>query len=189
MTSQWFKRAEGCVFALAMGSLVMAGGPALADGSKIESLKERHHIRANIKRERSKAKAQSQLHRETFPPEDSGFNRNVDFFALGLQIQRLGALIQRLSDPAVTGAGLQGVPDGAGGSGIRATYGPEGPTEKTVRVVLEYRLMVAGNPRLKVGAIKDAGEKIVAQVVTADGSLVQEYAVDKKTGAWLTLQN
>ena len=193
MTSQWFKRSECYVFALVIGASVMAGGPALgpalADGSRIESLKERQHIRANIKREQSKARAQSQLHRETFPPDDSGFNRQVDFYALGQQIKRLGALIQRLADQAGVGSGLPGVPDGSDGSGIKATYGPAGPTEKTVRVVLEYRLMVAGNPRLKAGAIKDAGDKIVAQVVTADGSLVQEYTVDKKTGAWLTLQN
>lgn len=186
MTSQWFKHSECYVFALVIGALAMVGGPALADGSKIESLKERQHIRANIKREQSKAKAQSQLRRETFPSEDTDFNRHVDFYALGQQIKRLGDLIQKLANPAQMGPGPGGMP-GLPGSG--GAYGPDGPTEKTVRVVLDYRLMAAGNPRLKAGSVKDAGDRIIAQVVTVDGSLVEEYAVDKKTGVWRSVRN
>lgn len=186
MAPQWFKLAEYCVFALVIGMLVMAGGPAAADGSKIESLKERHHIRANVLREQSKARAEGQIQRETFPSDDSDFDRDIDFFTLGQQIKRLGALIQRLADPAKAGPGPGGIPGLSGGSGA---YGPDGPTEKTVRVVLEYRLMAAGNPRLKSGSVKDSGNRIIAQVVTVDGSLVEEYAVDKKTGVWRSVRN
>lgn len=185
MTPARFKLSVCCVFALAIGALVLVGGPAAADKSKIESLKERQHIRANVLREQSKARAKAQLERETFPPDDSDFDRDIDFFTLGQQIKRLGALIQRLADPAQAGPGPGGIP-GLPGSGA---YGPDGPTEKTVRVVLDYRLMTAGNPRLKAGSVKDAGNRIIAQVVTVDGSLVEEYAVDKKTGVWRSVRN
>jgi len=69
-------------------------------------------------------------------------------------------------------------------SGATAIYGPEGPTERSVRLLLEYRLMVTGNPRLRIGKIADDGTSVTAQVVTAEGSLVEEYGIDKKTGVW-----
>ena len=49
-------------------------------------------------------------------------------------------------------------------------YGPGGPTRKSVRLLLEYRLMVAGNPRLTVGVVRDDGDKVIAQVTTAGGA-------------------
>lgn len=76
------------------------------------------------------------------------------------------------------------VPGGAPLASVSSVYGPDGPTKKSVRLLLEYRLMVAGNPRLKIGEIVDHGDRVTAQVVTTDGSLVDEYVVDKKTGVW-----
>ena len=63
-------------------------------------------------------------------------------------------------------------------------YGPNGPTERSVRLILEYRLMVAGNRRLTVGKIKDQGNEITAEVITVDGSLVEKYTIDKYVGEW-----
>ena len=50
--------------------------------------------------------------------------------------------------------------------------------------MLEYRLMVLGNPRLAVGAVTDQGATIVARVVTPDGSLVEKFEIDKESGVW-----
>ena len=99
---------------------------------------------------------------------------------------RLAAVMQGM------GAGSPGAWQGGAAPGLGSfmntgsvpAYGPDGPTEKSVRLILEYRLMVAGNPRLKVGSVADKGDAVHATVVTPDGSLVEEYDVSKATGAW-----
>ena len=48
--------------------------------------------------------------------------------------------------------------------------------------------MVVGNPRLKVGEIRDEGDAVHADVVTVDGSLVDTYRIDKNTGTWEPLR-
>ena len=148
---------------------------AVADSSssKTKTLKERHHDRAQDLREQSTSRARSKLGYEDVQQEEPQFNRPVDFHALGIQIQRLGHMIQRLADPA--GAGLSG-------AGTRGAFGPDGPTKKSVRVFLEYRLMVSGNPRLKVGPVRDQGKMIRAEVVTQTGSVVEIYNIDKSSG-------
>lgn len=166
-----------CAFLL-MIFLWSSSFDAVADSSfgDTTTLKERHHDRARVLREQSQDRARSHLGRETVAPIDdpnNPMNTSVDFHALGIQIQRLGQMIQRLADPA--GVGLQG-------AGSRGVFGPEGPTEKNVRVFLEYRLMVSGNPRLAVGGVRDQGKVIQADVVTRDGSVVEVYKVDKSTG-------
>ena len=112
----------------------------------------------------------------------------IDFYALSQQIARLGAYLQMLAQPlappAPPGLAVPGAPDAESG-GI---YGPHGPTAKSVRLILEYRLLVAGNPRLRVGDVREAADVVIAQVVTADGALVEEYAVDKKSGAWTPIR-
>jgi len=86
----------------------------------------------------------------------------------------------------------RGLPGSVGAIGdpddIKTVYGPDGPTVKSVRLILEYRLMVAGNPRLKVGKVTEKGEAIRAQVVTIEGALVEEYDVIRKTGEWRTVR-
>lgn len=57
-------------------------------------------------------------------------------------------------------------------------------TEADVKKSLEARLRWMGNDRLKVGKVATKDDSIVADVVTKDGSLVDRYAVDPKTGVW-----
>lgn len=55
-------------------------------------------------------------------------------------------------------------------------------TANEVRHFLEHRLEMDGNKRLKVGEVKEAdNDKIVADVTTVDGSLVQRLEVDRHT--------
>ena len=65
------------------------------------------------------------------------------------------------------------------------SYGPDGPTVKSVRLIAEYQLMKNGNKRLKLGEVKDVGDALTLDIVTLDGSLVEKYRIDKKTGDWL----
>ncbi len=52
-----------------------------------------------------------------------------------------------------------------------------------VRHVLEHRLEMQGNKRLKLGEVKEADDDtIVAEITTVDGSLVQRLEVDRHTG-------
>ncbi|MCC7017279.1 MAG: hypothetical protein IT564_08780 [Rhodospirillales bacterium] len=67
-------------------------------------------------------------------------------------------------------------------------WGPSGEgralSVDDAKAMIERRLAVWGNPRLKVGAVKEEGkETIVADVVTVDNSLVQRYQIDRSTGA------
>ena len=71
---------------------------------------------------------------------------------------------------------------------LKSIYGPKGPTTKSVKLILEYRLMVADNPRLKIGEVNDHTNKVTARVETVDGSLVEQFSVDKKTGVWSTIR-
>jgi len=151
-----------------------------------QNLNERNFERADFFRERAKRNAQSDLE-YPFIPYQSGRSGSIDYMALTNQIQLLAAQLNALAAEAArlerqnaSAPGLD-LPVPGGSSG---TYGPDGPTEKSVAVVLEYRLMVSGNPRLKVGPITDEGENIRAQIVTEDGALVDEYLVNKANGVW-----
>ena len=91
------------------------------------------------------------------------------------------------------GPGMMG--PGTGGQGMMAPGFGKGPglgsqvvpskdlTANDVRHFLEHRLEMHGNKRLKVGEVKEADEdKIVADITTVDGSLVQRLEVDRHTG-------
>lgn len=169
-----------------------------AGESSHKSQEERNQIRADAMRERAKREARSQLrYEDVYVPYDFRYR---DLFYIGEQIRRLGDMIQGIANPAgsVGGESVDPVtpwlerdfavrnrertpPDR---SALVRLYGPDGPTERSVRLILEYRLMVAGNPRLTVGKIKDQGDEITAEVITADGSLVEKYTIDKKGGEW-----
>ena len=41
-----------------------------------------------------------------------------------------------------------------------------------------------GYHRLTVGEVTEDSERVLAKVVTKDGSLVDAYSIDKKTGTW-----
>ena len=116
--------------------------------------------------------------------------QEVDFYALSRQIERLAAIVRAFGQ-SVKGTVPPPIPgvSGTGGSGeIKSFYGPDGPTAKSVRLILEYRLMVAGNPRLAVGPVEEDSNRVIARIVTLDGSPVEEYQIDKKTGAWIPVR-
>lgn len=165
------------LFVLFIGSFSSSNGQ--------EGLQERNFERANSYRERSQINAQSNLD-YPFIPFQTGRSDRVDYVALTHQIQVLAAQLQALAAEAARLEQKNNVTPGLElpSSGEQGAYGPQGPTEKSVSVLLEYRLMVSGNPRLKVGHVKDEGENIKAQIVTENGALVDEYLVNKLNGVW-----
>ncbi len=65
---------------------------------------------------------------------------------------------------------------GATASGLDLT------TDKVTKM-LEQRLTMHGNDRLKVGkVVQTDDDTIVAEIVTVDGSLVNKFAIDRDTG-------
>ncbi len=204
MTRYWRISALLWGLFLAIGPLSAA---AAGDhtGAPITS-EERAQKRADLLRERAAALAQSQL---GFGPLYPGFggagqpfapDRYLDFWALSAQMARLAAALSATAG-CMTGAfpcqspaytPVPAAPQSLAGTvpGTQAElgsiYGPAGPTTDSVRALLAYRLVVAGNPRLGVGEVTEDDERVVAEVVTTDGSLVERYSVDKRTGAWRT---
>ncbi len=88
------------------------------------------------------------------------------------------------------GQGMMGQMPMMGGYG----YGQMQPlrrdlTADEVKHMMEHRVDWAGNPNLKVGKVteKDA-DTIVSEIVTKDGSLVQEIEVDRHTGRMQAVQ-
>ena len=201
---------------IALVSLMCANGlapPASAGETHAtpRSSEERDHLRADILRERAAARARAQLGLPSFgtgyagDPQQYAPNRYVDFLALGAQMARIATMLNATagclagalpcqpygsppafppipSDEAAAG----GVPGAAPPGALASVYGPAGPTADSVRALLTYRLVVAGNPRLVVGEVSEDEDQVVAEVVTTDGSLVERYTVDKRTGAWQT---
>lgn len=171
-----------------LGSLIYMGffSNALAQqNSPVDNQGARNFERADYYRERSQYNAQSNLD-YPFIPYQTGRSESIDYVALTHQIQVLAAQLQALAADAARLEQEQNnvIPGLELPNSGRGTFGPDGPTEKSVGVLLEYKLMVSGNPRLQVGAIEDAGENIRAQIVTEDGALVDEYLVNKKNGVW-----
>jgi len=130
-------------------------------------------------------------------------NSTVDYRALSDQIHRLGLLIRQIDrrlnntetvlgenltiiTPFLGRVGLSTEEDTILGESfsIERVYGPNGVTEKSVRLLLEYRLLLTGNPRLKVGKIAVNENHFTIQVVTQEQSVVEEYQVDRKNGKW-----
>ncbi len=166
------------------------------------SFQERQHERADNLRRRSKAAARMHL---GYPYYGGDSDRpGPDYSALSHQISRLAAMLRRMAEedaarsvapqggyipagPPVGRDGLPGVPGQVAVKGLDI-YGPAGPSERSVRLLLDYKLLLVGNPRLQVGDIKDEGETILASVVTTDGSLVEQYRVNKSTGVWVPIR-
>lgn len=173
-----------------MQTIFFLGVPIVADAQQNrqpQNLQERNFERADYYRERAQYNAQSGLD-YPFIPYQTGRSESVDYVALTHQIQVLAVQLQAIAADAArleqqksnVTPGLE-LPSASSGLGA---FGPEGPTEKSVAVLLEYRLMISGNPRLKVGPVKDEGDNIRAQIVTEDGALVDEYLVSKLNGVW-----
>ena len=126
-----------------------------------------------------------------------------DYLTLSYQISRLSALIHELNTtvsassdqeradshiPAetLTMPGILRFPpfEGFKQQELQAVYGPQGVSEKSVRLLLEYRLMLMDNPRLKVGEIKENEIEVTARVTTQEQAVVEAYRIDKNSGQW-----
>jgi len=165
---------------------------------------EREHLRARDRRERSEERSGAQFgYPNVF---QNAPDRTIDYYLLSHQIARLGALIEALESkksanlkgsegfiptppPVIPlSPSLKGVPGFQGDANGASIYGTEGPNSKSVRLLLEYNLMVASNPRLKIGKIEENEESILAEIVTLEGSLVEKYSIDRKTGLWQVIR-
>ena len=116
----------------------------------------------------------------------------------GQGMMGLGTMGRGMACPGMTGPGMMG--PGMGGQGMmpmmrqmhRGMMGPGFGMRVTlprdlsvddVRHFLEHRLAHQGYKRLKVGTIKEKDkDTVAADIVTADGSLVQRLEVNRHTG-------
>jgi hypothetical protein len=132
---------------------------------------------------------------ETPAPPAGSDARDIDVEALKEQMRKIGEIIreaiqsatQEAADPDNGGlGGLGGLAPKANEHNVRAIYGPDGPTVRSVKALLDYRLVLLGNPRLKAGQVYEKDGWIVTEVVTAkEEALVARYLVNKTTGAWV----
>lgn len=185
----------GAIYLVALftGTPTDASAGDASGNSKGMTQGERDQSRARALRERSAAAAGAQVGYGTVEYPNTATSDPDTYYVLSLQIERLAEMIQALrtteaqrkaaGEPARAGA-IPTLPVSAPLADVKTVYGPEGPTEKSVRLLLEYRLMVVGNPRLKIGKINDNPTHVTAQIVTVDGSLVEEYSIDKENGTW-----
>lgn len=171
------------VLALVISGLAVATLPARSDADDSNRTLQADQLRLQAKQRAERKLGYPDAYDLTVGPAD----RRKDFIALSAQISRLADVVRALGEmvdrPAEPGVLNLGLPGGALADPV-AAYGPEGPTARSVRLILEYRLLVAGNSRLDVGKVTETGSAVMAEVMTKDGSLVETYAVDKKTGAW-----
>ncbi|MBL6959451.1 MAG: DUF5320 domain-containing protein [Rhodospirillales bacterium] len=80
------------------------------------------------------------------------------------------------------GHGKRGMGQGRG-QGFNAPQLDKELTADAVKEFIEGRLAWRGNDRLKVGKVTEADDnKIIAEIVTVDDSLVWKVEVDRKTG-------
>ncbi len=85
------------------------------------------------------------------------------------------------------GPGMMGPGYGPGGAiqGDQNASQTRNLTTDDVKIRIESWLAWRGNPRLKVGEIKEKdADTIVADVVTQDNSLVERFIVDRHTGIY-----
>ncbi len=94
-----------------------------------------------------------------------------------------GMMVPGMMEPGTGGQGMMG-PGFGKGPGLDSQVVPSKDlTADDVRHFLDHHLEMHGNKRLKVGEVKEADEdKIVADITTVDGSLVQRFEVDRHTG-------
>jgi hypothetical protein len=175
--------------------------PIYADTSNIDSKEQIQQDKADEVRRRAKANARASIRYENVDTQTRQYRDELDF--LGYQINRLGQLIRQISKeldnqeiksgevipiapPLISDPKTDSMVYSQSSDPINtlSIYGPEGPTTKSVRLLMEYRLLLGGNPRLKLGKIQENETVIEAQILTIDNSLVQTYIIDKKSGLW-----
>lgn len=130
--------------------------------------------------------------------EAQGPGQELDMKALTERLRELGeairnaiddarrAIQRREDDPGAGRGGLGGLAPDMHGRKLRAVYGPRGPTLRSVKALLNYRLVLLGNDRLTAGRIFERDSRIIAEVVTAkEKALVARYMINKRTGVWV----
>ncbi len=79
-------------------------------------------------------------------------------------------------------AGMMG--QGRGAPGLGVVTPSRNVAIDDVRDHFERLLQAQGNPRVRLGEIKDADkDTIVAEIITTEGSLVDRFSVDRRSGA------
>lgn len=129
---------------------------------------------------------------EKSAPPGGSEARDIDVEALKEQMRKIGEIIREAIQSATQDAadpgngGLGGLAPKSNEHNVRSIYGPDGPTVRSVKALLDYRLVLLGNPRLKAGQVYEKDGWIVTEVVTAkEEALVARYLVNKTTGAWV----
>jgi hypothetical protein len=107
--------------------------------------------------------------------------------ALRNAIEDASRAIKREDDPLAAGkGGLGALAPRMDGRDPRAVYGPKGPSVRSVKALLNYRLVLLGNDRLTAGRIFERDRRIIAEVVTRkEKALVTRYMINKRTGVWV----
>jgi hypothetical protein len=158
-----------------------------------------NHLRAGELREESAARAREQLRSPRLLPDDSEHQK--DYSALSAQIQRLGEMVDAMEqesasalpssappstppNPATISELAQHTPAEVKQKWLEAIYGPTGVTVEAVEIILKYSLLLVGNPRLRIGTIIESEQQIQAKITTPEGSVVEEFVIDKTSGAW-----
>lgn len=172
----------GAFLLIAMGGFASAQSESHTTDPRSDE--ERQLDRAEDARRATRDQAMSRLGYPSIDPYLSVPVRQYDFIAISRQIARLAASLSVLSVQQSTGLGPGPAPLASSTMPVAGIYGPAGPTVRSVRAYLEYRIVMVGNLRLKVGEVVDKGDEIIAEVVTQDGSLVEKYTVNKKKGNW-----
>lgn len=82
------------------------------------------------------------------------------------------------------GSGMMGYGPGGGYADCPAIQAAaKDMTVDDVKAFLEHRLEMWGNDRLKVGTVSEQDDdRIVGEIVTQDGSLVERLAIDRRSG-------
>jgi hypothetical protein len=127
------------------------------------------------------------------PPSD-----DMEFKELKERLRALGEAIRKAIENATRSfdRGQDDLARGKGGLGalapkmsgrdLRAVYGPKGPTLRSVRALLAYRLVLLGNDRLTAGRVYERDKRIIAEIVTVrEQALVTRYMINKQTGIWV----
>lgn len=172
--------------------IYLAGFAAVVSVGDASFLMPRHAFADSVKtkeadalRRDSQAKAKSQIgYPDIFDYLVRSDSSDTNYTHISRQIEQLSRYLRDVSR-ALGNAVPPGLPPPGGGQGdVKAVYGSDGPTVKSVSALLEYRLITVNNPRLKVGKVTEDDSAVRAEIVTKDGSLVDAYLIDKKTGAW-----
>lgn len=82
------------------------------------------------------------------------------------------------------GIGMPGMMgQGRGAMGLGVVTPNRNVSVDDVRDHFDRLLQAQGNPRVKLGAVKDVDkDSIVAEIVTADGSLADRFSVNRRSG-------